>query len=618
MKQENIRNIAIIAHVDHGKTTLVDAFLKQSNVFRENQEEMALDMILDTGELEREKGITIKAKNIAIDYQGMRINIIDTPGHADFGGEVERTLNMADGCLLIVDAAEGPMPQTRFVLKKALELGLKPIVVLNKIDKPETDVESTRDQVQDLFLDLATSEDQLEFPVFYAIGKDGKVWSKMPENAEEPADIRPLLDKIISYVPAPQGDFNAPFQMQITTLDFDAHTGRYLIGKVLQGAVKIGDELVVAMPHEEESEQQEPQIDSKGRVKQLFVRQGMEYKEVDDAQVGEIVAIVGIESKAIGGTVSDPEHIKPLPVIKISDPSVRIKLEANTSPFLGREGEYVTAKQIQARLEREADLNISLKIEKNDDGSFYISGRGDLQLTILLEELRREGFELQVRRPEVIIKEIDGKKHEPLEEIFIEVPEDYAGKVLNEVNSRKAELQDMKTDKGQTKFHFKILTADLLGLRNTLLNETKGNLVMNNYLLEYVPITPHEEPYRRGALVSSHTGTTAAYALNNIQERGELFVEPATEVYEGMIIGINKYEQDLEVNPTKEREKSGVRRNQAEITQMQLKPIKDLTLEFAIVFLATDEILEVTPENIRLRKMHLQKHERVRAQRKKG
>ncbi len=610
MEKEKIRNIAIIAHVDHGKTTLVDAFLKQSNIFRDNQEEMNMEMILDTGELEREKGITIKAKNISVEYNEHFINIIDTPGHADFGGEVERTLNMADGCLLIVDAQEGPMPQTRFVLKKALELGLKPIVVINKIDKPASNIERTLSKVQDLFLNLATDEDQLEFPVFYGIGRDGKVWEKPPADINEEATIKPLLDKIIECVPAPTGDENAPFQMQITTLDYDSHTGRYLIGKVRNGKVKVGDQVVVATPTEDGYE-----VDSKGSVKSVMVKKGLVFTDTKEASVGEVIALVGIDSKAIGATVSSKDKIDPLPVIKISDPSVRIKIEANTSPFLGKEGEFVTAKQLQSRLERESELNISLNIEKNDDGSFYVAGRGDLQLAILLEELRREGFELQVRRPEVIIKEIDGKKYEPLEELFIEVPEEYSGTVLNAVNSRKGELVEMDTENGQTTMNFKILTSNLLGLRNSLLTDTKGNLVMNNYLLEYVPLTKKEEFFRRGVLISSDTGEAAAYALNTIQERGELFIKPSTKVYEGMIIGINKYEQDLEVNPTKERQKSGVRRNQAEITQVQLKGIKELTLEFALLFLAKDEILEVTPKSLRLRKAFLKAHEREWASR---
>ena len=611
MEQAKIRNIAIIAHVDHGKTTLVDAFLKQSHVFRENQEEMSQSMILDTGDLEREKGITIKAKNISIEYQGYHINIIDTPGHADFGGEVERTLNMAEGCLIIVDAQEGPMPQTRFVLKKAMEFKLKPIVVINKIDKTAADLHKTLSRIQDLFLTLATEDDQLEFPVFYAIARDGKVWDHIPADQNASADIKSLLDKIVEYVPEPKGDQGGPFQFQITSVDFDAHVGNYLIGKINRGKVKIDDAVVVSTPTHEE-----PEVLARGRVKQILIKQGLGFKSVTEANAGEIVALVGIDSRAIGATVTNPDNIEPLPVIEISEPSVRIKIEANTSPFVGKEGEFVTAKQLQQRLEKEAAQNISLNIEKTDQGAFYVAGRGDLQLSILLEELRREGFELQVRRPEVIIKVIDGKKYEPLEELFIDVPEEYAGVVMNTVSGRKGEMLSMESDAGRTYFNYRILTANLLGLRNTLITETKGNLVMHNSLLEYIEYTPRVKFFRRGALISSNTGVTAAYSLNTVQERGELFVIPATDVYEGMIIGINKFEEDLEVNPTKERAKSGVRRNQAEITQIQLKAPKQLTLEYALFFLAEDEILEVTPKNLRLRKKYLTKTERIWSKRK--
>ena len=611
MEQSKIRNIAIIAHVDHGKTTLVDAFLKQTHVFRENQEEMSQSMILDTGDLEREKGITIKAKNVSVEYNGYHINIIDTPGHADFGGEVERTLNMAEGCLIIVDAQEGPMPQTRFVLKKALEFKLKPIVVINKIDKSAADLAKTLSRIQDLFLTLATEDDQLEFPVFYAIARDGKVWSEIPDDMSNPSDIKVLLDKIVEYIPAPTGDINGPFQFQITSVDYDSHVGNFLIGKINRGSVKLEDSVVVSVASVEA-----PTIIARGKVKQILLKQGLGFVSAKQAAAGEIVALVGIDSREIGATVTSPDTIEPLPVIKISEPSVRIKIEANTSPFVGKDGEFVTAKQLQQRLEKEAVQNISLNIEKTDQGSFYVAGRGDLQLSILLEELRREGFELQVRRPEVIIKVVDGKKYEPLEELFIEVPEEYGGTVLNTVSGRKGELISMETDAGRTYFSYKILTANLLGLRNILITETKGNLIMHNSMLEFVEQVPKIEFFRRGAIISSDTGVAAAYALNTIQERGELFIIPATEVYEGMIIGINKYEEDMEVNPTKERAKSGVRRNQAEITQIQLKAPKQLTLEFALFFLAKDEILEVTPKNLRLRKVHLSKTERIWSKRK--
>jgi len=614
VNQEKIRNIAIIAHVDHGKTTLVDAFLKQTKVFRENQEEMSQEMILDSGDLEREKGITIKAKNIAVRYKDHKINIIDTPGHADFGGEVERTLNMADGCILLVDAAEGPMPQTKFVLKKALELGLTPIVAVNKIDKPNASPEKALDKVYDLILNLATDTDQLEFPVFYTIGRDGLAFNELPDDISNPSslngDIFPLLDAVIEKVPAPKGEKDLPFQMQITTLHYDSHMGNFLIGKINRGSVKVGDKLVIADGSEDGGME-------RGQVKKILVREGLDFIEVQDASVGELIAIGGIDSKRIGATVCDPNKIEPLPTIKISNPSVRIKFEANTSPFLGKEGEFVTARLLQNRLEREIETNISLQIEKADGGGYFVAGRGELQLAILIEELRREGFEFQIRQPEIVYKIEEGKKLEPREELYIEVPNEYQGAVVSELSERKAELVTMEpTDSGEsTKFEYKILTRNLIGLRNELLTETKGNLVINNFLLDYVPFTKQEERYRKGVLISSSAGTAMDYSLNTIQERGELLIEPGTKVYEGMIIGINKYDQDLEVNPTKDRQKTNVRRSTAEITQIQLKSPKELTIDFAITFLNKDEILEVTPENLRLRKAHLTKTERDWAKR---
>lgn len=616
-EQEKIRNIAIIAHVDHGKTTLVDSFLKQTKVFRENQDEMSQQMILDTGDLEREKGITIKAKNIGIRYKGYKINIIDTPGHADFGGEVERTLNMADGCLLLVDAQEGPMPQTKFVLKKALEMNLRPIVVVNKIDKPFATPAKALDRVHDLMLNLATDMDQLDFPVFYAIGREGLAFKELPEIKDGDisgltGDISPLLDGIIEHVPAPKGDEKGPFQMQITTLLFDSHVGKHLIGKINRGSIKVGDSVVVAHPEDSERE--------KGKVKQILVREGLEFVEAQEASAGEIVALVGIDSSAIGGTICTPGTIETLPVLKISNPSVRIKFEANTSPFLGKEGEFVTARLIQARLEKEIETNISLKITKADEGGgYYVAGRGELQLSILIEELRREGFEFQIRKPEIVFEKIDGVACEPLEELIIEVPNEYQGSVISELSERKAKLIKMEpTDAGDSiNFEYEILTRNLLGLRNDLLTLTKGNVIISNFLKEYVPVTKQEERFRRGVLVSSENGVTADYALNTIQERGELFVGGSVQVYEGMIIGINKFEQDLEVNPCKERAKSGVRRNQAEITQIALKALRPVSLDFALTFLAKDEILEVTPKNLRLRKQYLTKTERDWAKREK-
>ena len=614
--QDKIRNIAIIAHVDHGKTTLVDAFLKQSNLFRDNQDEMTQEQILDSGELEREKGITIKAKNIAIRYKDYKINIIDTPGHADFGGEVERTLNMASGCLLLVDAQEGPKPQTKFVLKKALELGLTPIVVINKIDKQYASPEKVLDRLHDLFLTLATTSEQLDFQVFYAIGREGKAFKELPTgDLSKPGtltgNMTPLLDAIVEYIPAPKGEINGPLQMQVTSLEYDAHLGKFLIGKVNRGTAKVNDSVVIV-------HNQEPgAVREQGKIKKLFVREGLGYTEVESASAGELVAVAGIDSNAIGGTLCISSNVEALPVIKISHPSVRMKFEASTSPMVGKDGKFVTAKQIQQRLEKEQERNISLQITKADGGAYYVAGRGELQLAILIEEMRRESYEFQVRKPEVImLKDENDKLTEPREELLIEVPEEYQGTVITAVSERKGELKNMEVENGQAMLTYHILTRNLLGLRNNLLTATKGNLVMNSFIIDYVPYSTQPEPFRRGVLIASAPGVAAAYALNMIQERGDLFIIPATEVYEGMIVGVNKFEQDLEVNVAKEREKSGVRRNQAEITQIALKAPLKLTLEFALVFLNKDEILEITPQHLRLRKAFLTKTERDWSSRK--
>lgn len=610
-----IRNIAIIAHVDHGKTTLVDAFMKQSNLFRENQDKMKQEMILDSNDLEREKGITIFAKNISVRFGEYKINIIDTPGHADFGGEVERTLNMADGCILLVDAQEGPKPQTKFVLKKALELKLKPIVIINKIDKKFANAPRVIEKLNDLFLSLATDMEQLEFPVLYAIGREGKVFDEIPQgdlsipNATS-GDLRPLLEKIIEYVPAPTGDLDEPFRMQITTLQYDAHSGRYLIGKVNRGSIKVGDPMVVVADGAEPGVNQ-----AQGRVKKILVREGMDFKEVDAASVGEIIAVAGIDSTAIGSTLCTLTKPEPMPDIKISPPSVRIKFEANTSPLVGKDGEFVTAKLLQQRLDREIETNISLQITKGDDGSYYVAGRGELQLSILIETLRREGYEFQIRKPEVVLQEIDGVVSEPQEELLIETPLEYGRSVESILASRRAEMQSMDTEGDYLVYTYKILTRNLLGLRNQLLTATKGNVVLNNYLLGYVPYVKQDELFRKGVLISTNDGIAMAYTLNEVQFRGDLFIEPGTEVYEGMIVGINKYENDLDVNVTRERHKSGVRINQHAKTHIVLNtPIK-LTLDFALLFLAKDEILEVTPKNLRLRKIYLKEHERKWAKR---
>lgn len=608
VETEKIRNIAIIAHVDHGKTTLVDAFLKQGNLFRDNQMEMSQEQILDSGDLEREKGITIKAKNASIRYKDYKVNIIDTPGHSDFGGEVERTLNMAEGCLLLVDAQEGPMPQTKFVLKKALELHLKPILVINKIDKQFANPEKILDKVHDLFLELASDESQLDFPVFYAIARDGMVFSELPESMENlSGTVEPILEKIIEHVPAPKGSMDEPFRMQITSVDYDNHMGRFLIGKINRGIAKKGMPVILADKENSNIKQ--------GRIKSISIREGLDFVEIEEANPGEIIAVSGIDSTAIGATLCDLNNVEPMESIQISPPAVKMKFEANTSPFLGKEGEFVTAKQIQARLEKEAESNISMIIEKGEGGSYYVSGRGELQLAILIETMRREGYEFQVRKPEVIIKVEDGKKFQPKEELIIDAPEEYQSGITKVLMERKAEIQNVEIENGNVRITSHILTAKLFGLRNQLVTMTKNQAIMSSFITEYVPFTKEEDIFRNGVLISMATGVAMGYSLNTIQERGELFIEGSEQVYEGMIIGINKYEQDLEVNPTKERQKSGVRVKHDEITQTTLRPPKKLTLEFALVFLNKDELLEVTPKNLRLRKELLTKTERDKARR---
>ncbi len=606
-----IRNIAIIAHVDHGKTTLVDAFMKQNHLFRDNQAEMKQEMILDSNDLEREKGITIFAKNIAVRYGEYKINIIDTPGHADFGGEVERTLNMADGCILLVDAQEGPKPQTKFVLKKALELGLKPMVIINKIDKKYANPEKVIERLNDLFLNLATDMDQLDFPIFYAIGREGKVFNEIPDGDltvanSIPGDMRPLLDGIIKYIPAPKSNADEPLQMLITSLAFDAHLGRYLIGKINRGTLKANDAVVIVDPAGEKG---------RGRVKKIMVREGMEFVEVPDAPAGEIVAIIGIESTDIGSTLCAASNPDPLPKIKLSPPSVRIKFEANSSPLVGRDGKFVTAKILQQRLDREKETNISLNIEKGDDGSYYVAGRGELQLSILIETLRREGYEFQIRKPEVVIIEENGVKMEPVEEVVIDTNDEFSNAVASVLSGRRAELMNIESDNGSVQYTYKILTRYLIGLRNVLLTNTKGNVVINNFLTGYAPVSKQPDIFRKGALLATDPGIAMAFTLNMIQWRGELFIEPGDEVYEGMVVGLNKYEQDMDVNVIKEKHKSAVRVNQHQKTAVILNAVNVVTLDFALLFIAKDEILEVTPNHLRLRKQYLTRVDRNMAKR---
>jgi len=613
-EQNNLRNIAIIAHVDHGKTTLVDAFMKQTHLFRDNQEEMQQTRILDKGELEKEKGITINAKNISVIYKGVKINIIDTPGHSDFGGEVERTLNMADSCLLLVDAKEGTMPQTKFVLKKALELGLKPVVIINKIDRKLANIEKTIAKINDLFLSLATKEEQLDFPIYYAISREGKVFKEMPTGDltipnSTTGDLTPILEEIVTNLPAPSGDINKPFQMQITSIEYDEHLGRYLIGKISNGKIKVGDPIVLVSNQEDFEKKQ-------GRVNELFTKVGLEWTPINEAGVGEIVAITGIDSTDIGATLCSVDNPEPLPDIKITPPTVRVKFSANTSPFVGKEGKFVTAKQLQQRLDQEKKLNISLKIESKGANAHYVSGRGELQLAILVEQLRREGYEFELGKPEVILQNIDGVECEPLEELIIDAPEEYLSAITEEVSGRKGKMVNMENEEGQSRFTYHILTRNLIGLHRNLMTATKGSAIINSAVLEYVPYEKGDDIFRKGVIISSETGTALAYALMSVQERGRLFISGSTDVYEGMIIGITNTMEDVEVNPCKERHKTNVRMAHSQVTEIALKTPIQLTIEYALSFIKDDELIEVTPKHIRLRKKLLKSTERVWAKRK--
>lgn len=611
--QQNIRNVAIIAHVDHGKTTLIDAFLKQSNTFRDNQQEMQEEMILDSSDLEREKGITITAKNASILYKGYKINIIDTPGHADFGGEVERTINMADGCILLVDAQEGPMPQTKFVLEKAFQRQLKIIVVINKIDKKLANISKVQDKVTDLILSLATDEDQLNFPVLYAIGREGKAFQQLPKGPVNDASkiagtIEPLLEEIIATIPAPAGDASEPFQMQVCSIAKDDFYGRYLIGKINRGSVKVGDKLELLDSN---------QIHAKGNVKRLMTYEGLGMDDIQSASAGDIVAIAGIDSTAIGATLCSAGKPEPLPEITITPPSVKIRFEVNTSPFMGKEGEFVTMKVLEKRLLQEKQNNVALNIDKTDDGNYYVSGRGEMQLAILIETLRREGYEFQVRKPEVIYKKEGGKILEPLEEVTIIVPEDHIGLVTSVMSERSGEMGGMDIQNHSATFTYTVLTRNFLGLRSELIQQTKGTAIIHNYLKQYVEKKGDPLRQRNGVLVAMRPGTASGYSLNTIQQRGQLFISPGTEVYEGMIVGINKYTTDLDVDVTKTRHKSAHRIKHDEITQTKLKPIIEVDQYLALSIIADDEVLEVTPVSLRLRKLYLKKTERIWSKRER-
>jgi GTP-binding protein len=597
-----LRNIAIIAHVDHGKTTLVDGLLKQSKIFRENEAAMSQTLIMDSNDQERERGITILAKNTAVSFNGVKINIIDTPGHADFGGEVERTLNMADGAVLVIDAQEGPMPQTKFVLKKALELGLRPIVVINKIDKRDARVEEVISKTYDLFLDLATDEAQLEFPVYYAVGRDGKAWKEMPTDMDAPADLTPIFEAILEYVPEPQTDSAGSFQMLVTTLDWDNFQGKYSIGRVTRGTAKPGAIALISKDGKIENT----------RIDKVYVSQGLKRVEVEQAEAGDIIAITGLKNARIGDTVADASNPEALPTIEIEEPTLRMAVGANTSPFAGKEGQFVTGRQILDRITKELETNVSLRLEMGDGGEFILSGRGELHLSVFIETLRREGYELQVGKPQVITKMIDGVLSEPIEELTVDVAAEHTGTITSEVGRRKGILNNQEENSdGTARLIFEIPTRGLLGLRNTLLTQSRGTAVLNSMFLRYEPLGAPIPKLRNGVLISSESGKAVTFGLEVAQNRGTTFIPPQTEVYEGMIVGLNQRDDDIEINVTKEKKLSNVR--SVGESAILLTPPTILSLEQCLDFLEDDELLEVTPKSLRLRKKILQATARNRA-----
>ena len=602
--REDLRNIAIIAHVDHGKTTLVDQLLRQSGIFRAN--EAVAERVMDSNDLERERGITILSKNTAVMYNGTKINIVDTPGHADFGGEVERILMMVDGVLLLVDAFEGCMPQTRFVLKKALGLGKKPVVVVNKIDRPGARPLEVVDEVLDLFIELGADEDQLEFPVVYASGRDG--YASLDPNTPG-QDMKPLFDAIINQVPAPTGDMEGPAQILFSNIDYDDYVGRIGIGRVERGHVKDGQNMVLCC---------RDGSTKNVKIAKLYQFEGLRRREVEDARLGDIVAVSGFTDLNIGETACDPACVEPLPFVKIDEPTVSMMFMVNNSPFAGREGKFVTSRNLRDRLFKEVETNVAMRVEETDSpDTFKVSGRGELHLSILIEQMRRQNYEFQVSSPQVIYKEIDGKKYEPIELLMIEVPDNYVGAVMEKLGSRKAELQNMGSrDTGVTHLEFKIPARGLMGYRQEFLTDTNGNGIMNNVFDSYEPYKGDIQERAQGSLVAHETGETTGYGLWYAQDRGRLFLGPGVEVYEGMIVGVSPKAEDITVNVCKKKHVTNTRASCSD-EALKLTPPTILSLEQSLEFIKNDELVEVTPKSIRMRKMILSKELRMKQASKK-
>ncbi|MDD6284295.1 MAG: translational GTPase TypA [Firmicutes bacterium] len=604
MKREDLRNIAIIAHVDHGKTTLVDKLLKQSGTFRQN--EQVAERVMDSGDLERERGITILSKNTSLTYKDIKINIVDTPGHADFGGEVERILMMVDAVLLLVDAFEGCMPQTRFVLKKALALGKKPIVVINKIDRPMARPDEVVDEVLDLFIELGADDDQLEFPVVYASARDG--YASLDKNARE-GDMRPLLDAIIEHAPAPVGEPDKPLQVLFSNIDYDTYLGRIGVGRVERGTLRLGQNAVLC--HSDGTS-------TNVKITRMYQFEGLGRAECDSATVGDLVSVAGLSDINIGETVCDPEHIEPLPFIKIDEPTISMNFMVNNSPFAGQEGKFVTSRNLRDRLFKEVETNISMKVEETDSAdTFKVSGRGELHLSILIETMRRQGYEFQVSRPQVIYTYHDGVKMEPMELLMIEVPENYVGAVIEKLGARKAELINMGTrEGGSTHIEFRIPSRSLMGYRSQFLTDTNGNGIMNHVFDGYEPFKGEIPGRDCGSIVVHEAGETTAYGLFNTQERGRLFVGAGVPVYEGMIVGENPKGDDIVCNVCKKKHMTNTRASGSD-DALKLTPPSILSLEQSLEFIKEDELVEITPQSIRLRKMILSKEQRMKQQSKR-
>lgn len=622
LNKDQIRNVAIIAHVDHGKTTLVDGLLKQSHTFRDNQAEMSQTLIMDSLDQEHERGITITAKQTCVYYDGYKINIIDTPGHADFSGEVERTLNMADGVLLIVDAQEGPMPQTKFVLSKALNLGLKPVVVINKIDKPAARIDEVLSEVESLFLELATDESQLFYPVYYAVAREGRAGA----TTDLDDDLHVIFEAIINDIPAPSVDSDAPnAQLLVAALASDNYLGKYCIGKIFAGKFKKGQSVKVlqaatsssSLDTSDDSDTHSPENEVKvinSKVDQIFSYRGLGKEEVVEAIAGDIIAVTGVSEANIGDTIATGENPKALPTIELEAPTLSIYIGPNTSPLKGREGEFTTSRQIAERLERELETNIALRIQPDGLG-YKVSGRGELHLSVLIETMRREGYEIEAGRPEVIYKIIDGVKCEPIESLVIEVSSEFVGAVSQELGIRKAELKTQElTPTGTMRFVYEISTAALIGLRNNLLTATKGTIIMSSLPSGYKPSEGRYKPERNGALIASEAGISTAYALDNAQARGVLYIPPQVDVYQGMIVGLSNKKDDLDINVCREKQLTNMRTHASD-GAIQLTPYTQLSLEQCLDFLLDDELLEVTPKSLRLRKRQLDPIKRKRENR---